>query len=134
LVFLLLTKRPSNINKYIPIEWKENPPKNVWFGTSPVNQATANKLIPELQQVNGNRFLSIEPQLNAIDLNGLTDGIGWIIQGGESGGGRRPFDIQWAYDMKSFCEQKQIPYFFKQIDKVIKPPQDLEEAKQFPKW
>lgn len=30
LMFLLLTKRPSNINKYIPESWKENPPANVF--------------------------------------------------------------------------------------------------------
>ena len=68
LMFLLLTKRPSNINKYIPESWKENPPKNVMFGTSVVNQSTADDLIPMLYKVNGQRFLSIEPQLDEIDL------------------------------------------------------------------
>ena len=29
LMFLLLTKRPSNINKYIPESWKQTPPENV---------------------------------------------------------------------------------------------------------
>ncbi len=32
LLFLLLTKRPSNINKYIPKEWIEEPRKNVMYG------------------------------------------------------------------------------------------------------
>lgn len=95
LVFLLLTKRPSNINKYIPESWKTNPPANVWFGTSPVNQETFDKLVPQLYQVQGHRFLSIEPMLNAIDIKKeLPTGKGqvafgllmdWIIVGGESG-------------------------------------------------
>jgi len=69
LIFLLLTKRPSNINKYIPESWKTNPPDNVMFGTSPVNQETADKLIPQLLEVNGKRFLSVEPMLSPIDLS-----------------------------------------------------------------
>jgi hypothetical protein len=28
------SQRPSNINKYIPQDWKSNPPNNVMFGTS----------------------------------------------------------------------------------------------------
>lgn len=92
LIFLLLTKRPSNINKYIPEQWKDGAPDNVMFGTSPVNQATANKLIVQLAKVKGKRFVSIEPQLDYVDLmqpaidgdvvNGrLIDWIDWVIQG-----------------------------------------------------
>lgn len=68
LMFLLLTKRPSNINKYIPESWKINPPANVMFGTSVVNQATADKLIPQLLEVNGKKFLSMEPLLGPVDM------------------------------------------------------------------
>lgn len=48
LMFLLLTKRPSNINKYIPERWKQIPPENVMFGTSPVNQQTFDTLTRQL--------------------------------------------------------------------------------------
>lgn len=140
LLFLLLTKRPSNINKYIPEEWKLNPPTNVMFGTSPVNQETCNKLIPQLLQVKGKHFLSIEPQLNYVDIFGswvdkernLELGvIDWIIQGGESGHHKRPFNLKWAYAMKEQCEAMGVPYFFKQIDKVQPIPEDLL-IRQFP--
>jgi protein gp37 len=160
LQFLLLTKRPSNINKYIPEAWKTNPPDNVIFGTSPVNQETANKLIGQLLEVNGRRFLSIEPQLGEISLrwdswhdwkdpnkakkeiiNGshvLTrsqydgaKGIDWIIQGGESGHHKRPFNLEWAYKLKEECKEAKIPYFFKQIDKIQEIPLDLH-VRQFP--
>lgn len=60
LMFQLLTKQPTNINKYIPEAWKTNPPSNVMFGTSLVNQKTANGLIPQLFKVNGQLFLSID--------------------------------------------------------------------------
>lgn len=132
LMFLLLTKRPSNINKYIPKSWKKNPPKNVMFGTSPVNQETAEKLISQLDEVNGYKFLSVEPQLEDIDFtikmkNGkmLIESVDWIIQGGESGHGRRPFDVEWGRKLRDLCLEKGVPYFFKQIDKKLPIPEDL---------
>lgn len=125
LIFLLLTKRPSNINKYIPSTWLNNAPQNVYFGTSPVNQKTYDILTKQLLEVNGKRFLSIEPQLDHITLNNVK-GIDWVIQGGESGHKRRPFKIRWAKQMRDECKELNIPYFFKQIDKVKKIPKSLE--------
>ncbi len=133
LMFLLLSKRPSNINKYIPDSWKENPPANVMFGTSPVNQKTANDLISQLAKVKGKRFLSIEPQLEEIDLtvkskNGdlaLIQTVDWIINGGESGHTKRPFNTDWARKLRDDCKSYKVPFFFKQIDKVQTIPDDL---------
>lgn len=134
IMFLLLTKRPSNINKYIPKSWKENPPSNVMFGTSVVNQKTADELIPQLYKVNGKRFLSIEPQLDLIDLTvnmkdselKLIETVDWIINGGESGGkNRRPFDTDWGRVIRDDCKKYGVPFFFKQVDKVKEIPDDL---------
>lgn len=132
LYFLLLTKRPSNINKYIPENWKNNPPSNVMFGTSPVDQDTYKTLVNQLLEVNGKRFLSIEPQLDFISIpSDLYKGVDWIIQGGESGPNKRQFNIDWAYSMKQDCIDLNIPYFFKQIDKVKEIPTDLQ-VRMFP--
>lgn len=133
LMFLLLTKRPSNINKYIPESWKENPPENVMFGTSPVDQATADKLISQLLEGKGKRFLSVEPQLESINIEEYLQngGIDWVIQGGESGPNKRPFNLDWAYDLEQQCRNSNTPYFFKQIDKVQQIPSDLQ-IRQFP--
>lgn len=130
LMFLLLTKRPSNINKMIFESWKTEPPKNVMFGTSPVNQQTFDTLTRHLLEVNGLRFLSVEPQLDKIELNDLK-GIDWIIQGGESGHHKRPFNLEWARKMKAECSILNIPYFFKQIDKIQEIPIDLQ-VRMFP--
>lgn len=126
LQFLLLTKRPSNINAMIPEEWKTNPPANVIFGTSIVNQETADRLIPQLYQVQGKRFLSCEPLLGPIDLSkeysvgkgsvpmGLL--MDWVICGGESGHNARPMHPDWALALHKKCciEGINIPFFFKQ--------------------
>lgn len=124
LLFLLLTKRPSNFNKQIPESWKINPPSNVMFGTSPVSQETFKTLTTQLKEVKGKRFLSIEPQLSKIELGNLS-GIDWIIQGGESGHHKRPFDLSWARSMRDECKELKIAYFFKQIDKIQSIPKDL---------
>ena len=127
LMFLLLTKRPSNINKFIPDSWKNNPPPNVMFGTSPVNQLTSVTLIEQLLKVNGRKFLSVEPQLTEITLMPWLQSkqIDWVIQGGESGHHKRPFDTDWGRKLKAECEATGTPYFFKQIDKVKEIPGDL---------
>jgi len=136
LMYLFLTKRPSNINKYIPVSWKKSPPINVMFGTSPVNQETANKLIPQLLQVKGKKFLSVEPMLGGITFDAswidnsryfdLVNGtIDWIIVGGESGNSRRPFNPDWARNIREQCKASGTPFFMKQIDKVIPIPKDL---------
>jgi len=159
LKFLLLTKRPSNINKMIPELWLTNPPENVMFGTSPVNQETADKLIPQLLKVNGKKFLSVEPMLDEINLKVLnqntnietdclsggiifstSEGMGatgagnkidWVICGGESGHNKRPFNAEWARAIRGQCESSSTPFFMKQMDKIQEIPEDLL-IRQFP--
>jgi protein gp37 len=124
LLFLLLTKRPSSINNIVPVNWLDKVPENVLIGTSLSVQEHAQRLINMLNQVKGKRFLSIEPQLTEIENVDLT-GIDWVIQGGESGHGKRPFNIDWAYTMRDICKAQNVPYFFKQIDKIQEIPEDL---------
>lgn len=154
LMFLLLTKRPSNIPKMVPPGWLDEPPKNVMYGTSVVDQKTADTLIPQLLKVRGKHFLSIEPQLDDLSIRKyihesicddygrcgycdpvegefLEERIDWVIQGGESGHGRRPFNLGWARSMRDQCAEAGVPYFFKQIDKVQPIPEDLM-IRQFP--
>lgn len=134
IMYLFLTKRPSNINKYIPESWKKNPPKNVMFGTSVVTQETTNKLVTQLLEVNGQLFLSVEPQLNKIIFDDeQLKKIDWVIVGGESGSQRRPFDTDWARSIKKQCKSNKVPFFFKQIDKILPIPNDLK-IREFPKY
>jgi protein gp37 len=132
LLFLLLTKRPSNIYKYVPAGWLDDPEQNVMYGTSVVNQQTFEMLVPQLTKVKGKRFLSMEPQLDRVLVSSVyKNEIDWIIQGGESGHGKRPFNLEWAYELKDQCRVLGIPYFFKQIDKIRAIPEDLY-IREFP--
>lgn len=113
LLFLLLTKRPGNIKKYIPKDWLLNPPKNVIYGTSAVNQETALDMIPKLLEVPGRHFISAEPLLGKMYIPNLPD-IDWVIVGGESGHKARPMEIEWARFIQGQCYNTGVPFHFKQ--------------------
>ncbi|MCZ4270781.1 DUF5131 family protein [Maritalea porphyrae] len=73
--FLLLTKRPQNIAKYLPADWGTGYP-NVWLGTTVENQTEAERRIPHLLRVNAAiHFLSCEPlqsELSLTEIAGLS--------------------------------------------------------------
>lgn len=130
LIHLMLTKRPSYLLKVLPSSWLAGAPANVMFGTSIVQRKQLDTLLVQLKRLPGRRFVSLEPQLENIPNINLR-GIDWVIQGGESGQRKRPFNTDWARAMKYQCLLQSTPYFFKQIDKVQAIPDDLQ-IRQFP--
>ncbi len=112
--WLLLTKRPENFLKMAPYEgaW----PDNVWTMTSIENQKRTNERVPLLLEVNSSvHGLSVEPQLEFIDLSPWLDRLQWVIVGGESGPKARPFDLAWARYLRDQCVEADVAFFFKQI-------------------
>lgn len=120
------------------------PIPNAWWGTTVENQEQARKRIPWLLEIPARvRFLSMEPLLEGVDLeriaivepkpphgpgaylNALTghiagpDDMGprvdWVIVGGESGPGARPFDLRWARDIQRQCRSAGVAFFCKQL-------------------
>lgn len=151
LIFLLLTKRPSNINKQIPAAWLTDPPRNVMFGASVVDQKSANDVARHFSKVKGAKFISVEPLLEAVTLEPFMEhyqnnedrfeppveewnmNVDWVIVGGESGPKRRPFDPDWARSIKNDCEATGTAFFMKQWDKVKEVPDDIM-IREFPQW
>jgi protein gp37 len=130
--FQILTKRPERMldffNRTTPNlmfvpDW---PLPNVWLGVSVESQKYADQRIPLLLETPAAvRFLSVEPLLEEVDLQtnrnylrGVQDGyippIDWVIVGGESGPGARPFGLAWAEKLRLQCLATQVPFFFKQ--------------------
>lgn len=71
--WLLLTKRPQNIARYLPADWGAGYP-NVWLGTTVEDQKAADQRIPHLLNVPcAVRFISAEPLLGPVDFR-------WIAQ------------------------------------------------------
>jgi protein gp37 len=104
LVWLLLTKRPENIERLWPsalfrfLDGTGWPP-NVWVGTTVEDQQRADERIPHLLRIPAAvLFLSCEPLLGPLDLvryldeRATPDGkvVQWVIAGGESGPRARP--------------------------------------------
>lgn len=120
LTWLLLTKRPENIRRM----W-EGPLRreNVWLGTSIATQGNADEAVPILAEsadLAEYLFLSIEPQIEFVDLSPFLSPrvlVDWVITGGESqqGGDARPYDINWARDLKDQCATYTVPLFIKQF-------------------
>jgi protein gp37 len=144
LTFLLLTKRPENVLKMVPEQWRAKLPDNIWVGTTAETQQRAGERIPELLKIPAKiHFLSVEPMLEEIDIQramplpspgeeiDLCNYIHWVICGGESGQKKRPFDCEWARSMRDQCQAAGVAYFFKQVDKVQRIPEDLG-IREFP--
>lgn len=147
----LLTKRPQywltrmtevstlgDVGSQIAKEWLAgNAPPNVWLGTTVEDQTRADERVPLLLSIPAKvRFLSVEPMLGPVDLvnldgfNILCDsGIDWVICGGESGPGCRPFKPEWARSLRDQCKLADVSFFMKQMGGKSKPfapiPDDL---------
>lgn len=154
LVWLLLTKRPSQIMK-LAHEAGGLPP-NAALGCSVVTQAEAARDIPWLIAAAGDcgplfSFISCEPLMEALNLrdlgvgglpydalrrNFLTGSISWVIAGGESGPKARPSHPDWFRSLRDQCAEARVPFLFKQWgewaphDAWRVPPQ----MKQEPGW
>jgi len=93
-IYIILTKRPENIRKYIEecakeagVDYEElvgSPKSNILWGVTAENQKTANERIPILMQIPvTNHFVSIEPMLWPVDLKSIIfrmpDGYGEFV-------------------------------------------------------
>ncbi len=94
------------------------PLPNVHLGVSTENQEAYNERVPVLvhQCPAALHWVSIEPQLGPIKLRGTGHiHLGWVVVGGESGNGARPFDTDWARSLIAECRESAIPIFVKQL-------------------
>lgn len=149
--WLLLTKRPENVNAMLG-GWKLS--ANVWMGTSVEDQRRANERIPALLDIPARvRFLSCEPLLGPVDIGaaypamgpmthfGFTDGFGyeallhWVIAGGESGPKARPMNPAWARSLRDQCVDAGVAFHFKQwgeyAPRLIRPPVATADGLEF---
>lgn len=142
--YQVLTKRPEAAARYFTTR---RVPDCVWLGVTIENQNYVDRLRVLRRIAAKVRFASLEPLLGPIDLelaefgeDRLTDGIHWVIVGGESGahlsdpgvreerglsrkGDRvageplwvpREDRIQWVRSVRDQCERAHVAFFFKQ--------------------
>jgi protein gp37 len=117
--WLWLTKRPRKMAKFAlwlaerGVKW----PDNLWAGTS-VTSVRSTERISDLLRVGSGtttRFLSVEPQVEPLDLRPWLSQLNWVIHGGESGRSARRFDVAWARRLIEQCAGLGVPFFLKQL-------------------
>lgn len=136
LTWLLLTKRPENIDGMLPQTWMwpmGHLPNNIWLGMTAENQNALDARWPVMESFAhawfpAKLFISAEPLLGPLDLSGCTEeeeiggedssyvtrSVDWVIVGGESGPGARPMHPDWARSLRNQCKDAEISFFFKQ--------------------
>ncbi len=109
--WLMLTKRPENLEECLPLDWGEGYP-NVWLGVSveSMEYVWRAEVLKEFPAVVS--FISYEPALDALPIN--LHGIDWVIYGGESGPGHRRDDVEWARGIRDNCRSHGVAFFMKQ--------------------
>ncbi len=111
--WLLLTKRPQNMLRFVP--WMGDWPTNVWAMTSVENQEQAVNRISVLLEVPALvHGLSVEPLIGPVNLGPWLESIQWVIVGGESGQGARQMQVEWVTHLRDQCVEAGVPFFFKQ--------------------
>jgi protein gp37 len=117
LVWLLLTKRPHNFKRFLPIEWLENPRPNV-IGMTTVESADYVWRIKSLCDTPFAFYgLSMEPLFSYVMLPDYFLKLGaraWTITGGESGKNARPGHPDWYRSLRDQSVAAGVPFHFKQ--------------------
>ena len=127
--WLLLTKRPENVRRMLPIKtgrrdaikdgranieaWRR---ENVWLGSSIACRDDLKNLseLRKCKDLAAKIFVSAEPLIE--DLGNVDwSGIDWVIVGGESGRNARPCDIAWIRSIVRQCREAEVPVFVKQL-------------------
>lgn len=115
--FLILTKRDKRMQRYIKNLYGNTVSstwKHVWLGVSVESRERTSRIYSLRNTPSAVRLLSLEPLLeDPGELN--LEGINWVIIGGESGPGARPFVFQWAINIIRQCRAAGCKVFVKQV-------------------
>lgn len=132
--FQVLTKRPQRMSKIMGRLWvcdcgadahclldsfyrpdRVAPLPNVWLGVTIELDKYAFRAHRYLKDTPAAvRFISAEPLLGPLPSLNLT-GVDWLIVGCESGPGARPFDLDWARELRDECSRTNTALFVKQL-------------------
>ena len=108
LTYLLLTKRPENIDaRWIYLN-------NMWMGVTVESDHYKWRIVSLRETKSKIKFISMEPLVGPVyDLPLIS--IDWVIVGAESGPDRRPCKIKWVRDIVKQCKDTGVPVFVKQL-------------------
>jgi protein gp37 len=112
--WIIVTKRIGNAAKMLPADWGTGYP-NVWLVAS-VDQVALERDAPKLLAIPAVvHGISIEPQLAPVRLGNFAQALQWVIVGGESGAGARPFHLEWARSLIAECASSGTAIFVQKM-------------------
>jgi protein gp37 len=112
----------------LPKDWYDGYP-NVWLGATAEDQNRLDQRWPHLRGVPAMiRFISYEPAIAPVRLPTIGPYPEWLICGGESGGGARRMNPQWARDIIQDCRQHGVAVFHKQWGSYENNPLVVEQG------
>ena len=117
--FNILTKRADRMAELMPqLVATFGVLPTAWLGVSVDNQQYADQRTPLLLRTPAaKRWISYEPALGPVDFRIFLPSLGWIIVGGESGPGARPFNLSWVRSVIMQCKASDVACFVKQLGK-----------------
>lgn len=127
--WLLLTKRPDNFKRYLPVDWGMTGYNNVWLGCSIGDKKGRDERMDLLLNTPAYiHFISGEPFLNMYELP--KHGIDWIIFGGESGtlSKIRETNLSHVNTMIQQAKKFGIKVFFKQLGTILAKKYKLNDG------
>ena len=134
--WLLLTKRPENVLALVPERWREYGIP-AWLGVTTENQEYADRRLTVALTIKARlHFASYEPALGPVNFGlfgtlpksthpsytMVHQVLRWIICGGESGPGARPFNVDWARRCVQQCREADVACFVKQLGATVDDP------------
>lgn len=114
LQFLFLTKRIERLPQCLPDDWGDGY-DNVIIGCSVENQACADARLPVFCSTPvRHRNVICQPMLEKMDVEKYLPYMELAVAGGESDKDARPFDFDWALDLREQCRRQGVRFNFRQ--------------------
>jgi protein gp37 len=135
LIWQLASKRTHLIPDRLPPDWG-NGYKNVWLGTCVELKKHLSRL-DDLRKIPCVlRWVDFAPTLEDLmpELADHIDGFGWACASGETGCGvvePRPWDPQWARNIRDLCKERKIPFFFGHVAGKARYPSTLLDGVEY---
>ena len=112
--FLFLTKRIERFMDCIPDDWNDGY-ENVVVGCTVENQKNADRKLSVFQNLPiRHKCITAQPLLERIDIEPYLNGVELVVVGGESDSYARPFDYEWALDLREQCIRRNVAFEFRQ--------------------
>lgn len=111
--FLFLTKRIERFLDCIPEDWGDGY-DNVVICCTVENQENADRKLQVFQKLPiRHKQITVQPMIEAINLEKYLDGIEAVTVGGESDKDARPLSYDWVLSIREQCIRQNTSFFFR---------------------